>query len=224
MAMAWSQGTRWNIFARELADILAAHNKGLGHLDDMGITHSQKVSRLQRSLTSAGHFPTLNPEEIEALIVAANLDDSEQNRLRAAVLATAVERILMDRMDPHTALMASEDVFAIFVAALREQSGAKTLAHVRAGGALDDDVVGSAVDLDEALDWLDRATLELHTSRNAVSPQARVSHAQLACAGYARALELLERGGRHTGEDGEWRYWRNEALRGRDMAKAILDS
>src|SRR5215472_5210669 len=92
---------RWNIFARELENILRSHDLRLGQLDDRGIVlHPQKVWRLQQSLLSPTHFPILNPEELERLVAYLNLSKAEQDRLHAAIVATGVERTLMDRIQP----------------------------------------------------------------------------------------------------------------------------
>src|SRR5581483_9507556 len=108
---------RWNIFARELESILAARGLRLSHLDDRGVVfHREKVRRLQHSLKSPGHLTTLNPEEMTRLIATFGLSDLEQQRLRASLLATAVEMTLLDRIDARLALMASEDVFNILLA------------------------------------------------------------------------------------------------------------
>src|ERR1039457_4814831 len=88
--------TRWNIFARELEDILATRGLKLGHLDDRGVVfHREKVRRLQQSLKSPQHLTTLNPDEMERLTVIMQLTALEQKQLRAALLATAVEMTLM---------------------------------------------------------------------------------------------------------------------------------
>jgi hypothetical protein len=43
-------GRRWNLFAREMEDLLLARRLGLGHLDDRAGIHREKVRRLRRSL------------------------------------------------------------------------------------------------------------------------------------------------------------------------------
>src|SRR5258708_7350064 len=102
--------TRWNIFARELEDVLAIRRLRLSHLDDRGVVlHREKVRRLQLSLKSSKHLTTLNPEEMERLTTIMQLTDLEQKRLNAALLATAIERTLMDRVDAQTALMAADE-------------------------------------------------------------------------------------------------------------------
>jgi site-specific recombinase XerD len=103
---------RWNIFARELEGILAARGLRLGHLNDRGVVlHPEKVRRLQRSLTSANHLTTLNPEELDRLIALMHLSADEQKRLHAALLATAVEMVLLDRMAQPQALSLANEVF-----------------------------------------------------------------------------------------------------------------
>src|SRR5271165_4605204 len=98
---------RWNIFARELENVLRMRDLRLGHLDDRGIVlQREKVRRLQRSLLTPSHFPILSPEELDRLISYLELTRLEQHRLHAAIVATAVERTLMDRVPPEVALLA----------------------------------------------------------------------------------------------------------------------
>jgi hypothetical protein len=107
------QSKRWNIFARELEDILSAHDLHLGHLDDRAGIHREKVRRLQQSLLAPKSFPVLNPVELELLVETFDLSEEERVRLRAALLATAIERMLMDRIDQDNALLASEQIQTI---------------------------------------------------------------------------------------------------------------
>src|SRR5205085_11306335 len=90
---------RWNLFARELEDILVARNLGLGLLDNRASIHREKVRRLLRSLVQPKSFPVLNADELKQVISAFGLTGEEELRLRAAMLATAIERMLMDRID-----------------------------------------------------------------------------------------------------------------------------
>ena len=217
----WSK--RWNIFARELEDILATRGLRLGHLDDRKVVyHSEKVRRLQQSLESPRHLTTLNPEEMERLTEIMNLTELEQKRLRAALLATAVEMILMDRIDPETALMASDDVFNILFAAMRAQPGMVMASSVK-GGAMtgDADISGDAA-FTQALDLIDRATLALHVSRYAPHLQAQVVHARQAYDGYTRSIELLRQCQvpEHTSES--WRFWYDEAFHGQEIAIVLM--
>ncbi len=214
----------WNIFARELESILATRGLRLSHLDDRGVVlHREKVRRLQQSLKSPRHLTTLNPDEIERLTVTMQLTELEQKRLRAALLATAVEMILMDRIDPQTALMASDDVFHILFSAMKAQpdmavaTGVKTDMPIGGPEIFDDEL------FTQALDLIDRAVLAIHVSAIAASPQARITHAYEAFETFTRALGLLQECQVHSSESDDWRYWYDEASAGQRLAKLLLE-
>ena len=99
---------RWNLFARELEDILTNHSLRLGQLDDRAGIHREKVRRLQKSLKVPKSFPTLNPSEMDVVIESCFLTENEVFRLRAAIIATSVEAMLMDRINQDDALKAAE--------------------------------------------------------------------------------------------------------------------
>ncbi|HEU5374026.1 MAG TPA: hypothetical protein VFV38_01160 [Ktedonobacteraceae bacterium] len=123
---------RWNIFARELEDILNRRDCRLGQLDDRAGIHPQKVSRLQKSLRQPKHFQVLDPEELEDVVLAFDLDQYEELCLRAAVLTVAIEGVLIKRIDPEDALLAAEQIFPIILRVLdRHKSGGSGLANVR---------------------------------------------------------------------------------------------
>ncbi len=213
---------RWNIFARELEDILTVRGLRLSHLDDRGVVHHrEKVRRLQQSLKSPSHLTTLNPDEIERLIVIIQLTDIEQKRLRAALLATAVEMTLMDRVDPQTALMASNDVFNILFAVMKAQPDMVMTTRVKGGVMFEErDTYGDAKFI-QALDLIDRATLALHVSRNAASLQAQVTHACEAGDAFTRSLELLHQSQSPQHRNEAWNFWFDEASRGRKLAESL---
>src|SRR5262249_29247054 len=119
------QPIRWNLFARELEDILAARGLRLGHLDDLKdawggpLLHRGKVHRLQQSLKRPKWFSVLNPGELERVIQALQLTTEEQVRLQAAMLATAVEVLLVDRLDDmRDAVRAAEQLLPLLQQAL----------------------------------------------------------------------------------------------------------
>jgi hypothetical protein len=189
---AWStKPIQWNIFARELVHVLAAHGLRLGQLDDERIVyHPEKVARLQRSLNSPAHFPALNPEEMDRLQQIVGLSEEEMHRLRAALVATAVERTLMDRLDPQTALMAANDVFELCLAAMRAQATPR-LATVR-GGQTGDASDNEHAETEEFADLLDAAALALDAAHYATTLHTRHATAQEALRLYTQALSCLE--------------------------------
>ena len=217
--------TRWNIFARELEDVLAIRRLRLSHLDDRGVVlHREKVRRLQLSLKSSKHLTTLNPEEMERLTTIMQLTDLEQKRLNAALLATAIERTLMDRVDAQTALMAADEVFNILFTVMRAQPDMVVTTGVK-GGMMDDeqDTFGDAL-FAQALDLIDRATLSLHVSRNATSLSARNTFAHEASAAFTQALDLLQQSQFPPHESEEWRGWYDEASNNKKIAETLMQA
>lgn len=216
---------RWNIFARELEDVLAVRGLRLSHLDGRGIvSHREKVRRLQNSLTSPKHLTTLNPTEMERLITIMQLTDVEQKRLFAALLATAVEMTLLDRIEPDIALMAADNVLEILFAAMKAQPDMVVTTSIKAGAMVDNDNTFGDALFSQALDLIDRATLSLHASKDAVTPQARTTHAHEALAAFDRALELLKQSRSPQPESEGWLCWYDEALEGRQMAETLVQA
>jgi hypothetical protein len=125
---------RWNIFARELEDILATRGLGLGHLDDRAFIHPEKVRRLRFSLERPASLPILNVDEMDGTISAFSLSNDEVIRLRAAILATGVENLLMKRIDPLNALLAAEQVFPFVFMALQQAQNGRTPLTGEKGG------------------------------------------------------------------------------------------
>ena len=225
MANAFNQSARWNIFARELEDILAARRLRLSHLDDRRVVyHREKVRRLQQSLASPRHLSTLNPEEMERLIDIMKLTESEQKRLNAALLATAVEMTLMDRIDAETALMASNDVFHILLAAMNAQPEMVMATGIKGSAISNEGDTSGDSRFIQALDLIDRATLALHASQQATTPQAQVTHAREAFDMYKRSLELLQQSQSPQHESEDWRFWYQEILHGQELAAARIHS
>ena len=221
MRSPWSDSTRWNIFARELEQVLAARGSQLGKLDDSGVVeHPEKVRRLQHSLTTPKHFPVLNPEEIARLVTTMNLTDDEQNRLRAALLATAVERVLMDRLMPDVALMAANDVYEICLAVMRDDPE-RLLTSVR-DGRLRGNITKEDELLGEALDLIDNATLALHGAHIAVNEQTKMDYAVTAAETFARAMTTLRAVGIPPEFKQAWQAYMDEASEGETFAQSLL--
>jgi hypothetical protein len=226
--------TRWNLFARELEDVLAARGVRLGQLDDrkdvMGapLVHREKVRRLRRSLQTPKSFTVLNPEELERIGVAFQFTREERYGLYAALLATSVEVALMDRIDPYSALAAAEQILPVLRRAMDEPEPAEALRAVRGGGgrAMLDGDMRDTLDLDvrfeKALDALDRGTLALHLSGSADRYQDRIDYARQAWQKCEAAVRLFETATEREREDEGWQMWRTEAQEGSETAAAIL--
>jgi site-specific recombinase XerD len=107
---------KWNIFVRELENILQQHGMRLGQLDDRLCIHREKVRRMQRSLREPGSVPVLNPEELNAVVVTLKLSQQDEQRLQAALLAAWVEQLFLNRGLPgKTALSCAEKLLPVFL-------------------------------------------------------------------------------------------------------------
>jgi hypothetical protein len=128
----------------------------------------------------------------------------------------------MDRVDPETALMASDDVFNILFAAMKAQPGMVMARNVKGVAMIGDaDILGDAT-FTQALDLIDRATLALHVSRYAPLLQAQVVHARQAYDGFTRSIELLQRCQVPGHASESWHFWHDEAFHGQEMATALM--
>jgi hypothetical protein len=227
-------GPRWNLFARELEDILAARSLRLGHLDNRKdefgapLVHREKVRRLQHSLQTPKSFTVLNPEELERVMAVFEFNREERIGLYAALLATSVEVALMDRIDPHSALQAAEQILPALRQALHDPDQAKRLSVVRggAGGSTMLEENRELADLDtrfeKALDALDRGTMALHLSCSTDRYQEQIDYAQQAQEKFRLALRLLETATERERDDEAWQQWQTEARHGKETAANIL--
>lgn len=206
----------WNIFACELAAILHAKGYRLGQLDDRAGIHPQRISRLQRSLREP-RFHVLPPDDLDSIAKAFDMNEDEKIRLRAAILATAIEEMLMGRIDATDALAAANAIFPLLYAALREHGPVSpSIGAIKGAIAAADNSLGSAeldATLEDALEQLDAATLTVYlastqredarsTSIRRASEQLRAARAKLeAMPGAVREQET-------------WLVWHAEVLKG----------
>jgi hypothetical protein len=113
---------RWNIFARVLEDVLAAHGARIGQIDDRTSIHREKVARVQRSLDDPGRIHTLNPEELREVRIAFDLTGDEVLRLRAAMVAASIQKTLLDRISAEDARLAAEELYPSILDSLRRRA------------------------------------------------------------------------------------------------------
>ncbi|HEU0028175.1 MAG TPA: hypothetical protein VFQ25_13760 [Ktedonobacterales bacterium] len=211
----------WNIFARELALILNARGYRLGHLNDRAGIHPQQVSRLQRALRQP-RFNVLSPGDLDRVISAFGLTREETLRLRAAVLATAIEDMLMDRIDAEDALSASEQIFPILLRALREPTMATPAIGAIKGGVMngsDNDAGG----LEEALRLLDSALLYLHLAQD-VAPERAARYGSIALTILRTARARLDALTPDEQSRATWQAWHDEILRAEQAALQLTGS
>lgn len=212
---------KWNIFARELEGILQDHGFRLGHLNDRAQIHPEKVRRLQRSLYEP-KFNVLSPDDLEQVRVSFGFTKDEQTRLRAAILATAVEDMLMGRINVDDALGAAEQIFPLLLRALRAHDGEEGGIGAIKGAPVP--AQPSELDVFEgALDDIDEALLALHLTGTTRNGQ-RVEYACRARDGFSAALVKLDTLAPTHEADPKWRMWQAEASNGLVAAERKLRS
>lgn len=207
------EGRRWNIFARELEVILARRGLRLGHLNDRAYIHPEKVRRLQRSLHEP-KFHVLPPAELDDICRVFDLTREERIRLRAAVLSTAIEEMLMARINYDDALAAADQVLPILEQALSAHDGEEDGMGAVKGGSFDfDDAPADDISplLDAALDEMDTALLLLHLGGEG-QPARRLQYTTQARDAFASVLKRLDRLPSHA--DSAWLFWHAEAHSG----------
>jgi hypothetical protein len=211
---------RWNIFARELEDILVSRGLRLGQLDDRAGIHREKVRRLRISLLSPKSFPVLNPAEMEDVAEAFHFKLYEVLHLRAAALAAAIEALLMDRIDSESALLVTEQILHMLSRALRDNPN-----RVSALNAIRGEQDGSSDPTDferaceGALQAIDRATRFMYFEMNAAEHRIYSQQAQLH---FEVALALLQQAPDEIKAGEDWQMWHNEVLNGLNKIKLDL--
>ncbi len=218
-----SSGKRWNLFARELEDILRIRKLELNHLNSRVGIHTQTVSRLKESLITP-RFHLLGPEELDEVIRIFEITHEEQLRLRAAILATAIEETLINRIDPDNALKAAEEIFPIILKALRQRVGKQGGLAATRGIPITEEASFDYT-LKPALKALDRAIIALHLSRYVDSPEEQVEQTRQARDSFVIALRQLEELGESNGTikaSSEWQEWHTMAQNGLANAEKCL--
>ena len=210
---------RWNLFARELEDILVGHQYAIGQLEERAGIHREKVRRLKQSLLMPKNFPVLNTDEMEAVSEKLHLSYIEILRLRAAILATSIERVLMDRISPHDALAAAEQMLPLIIKAMQEQINSITgMGAIRREDTIASDYDENDLALASAIEAIDKGTIALHLSYSVSSHSERIERAREARQHFEVAQAELDEVDDDIHMLASWKYCHNEA--GNRLAEA----
>ena len=104
-----------NLFARELVQILAVRGLQLEQLADLVDIQPAVIQRLQRSLQNPTFSPVLSSDEMELMVEALLISSTEQARLKAALLATAMKRLLKDQLGLASARQITEQIYPLLL-------------------------------------------------------------------------------------------------------------
>jgi hypothetical protein len=212
----------WNIFARELAAILAVRNLRLETLSEQSAIFPDKVRRLAQSLSEAGSFPVLNADEMAVLIRTFHLSNDEVLQLKAALLATALEKMLMAHIDQEAALSIADAVFRQLLPAVRRADEEANDPDAKRGDlSLNLDNTNDRA-LNAACRSFDSAEIALNLSLGATSSEERIDNALYACQLFEQALRDLDAAEEQVRRTQGWRNWRSEIQRRLAVARAHL--
>jgi hypothetical protein len=212
---------RWNIFARELEDILALRGLKLTHLDDRANIYPRKVARLRESLHRPKSFPVLNREEMERISVAFRLNSDEILRLHAAILTAAIEKTLMDHIGQDAALLAAEQIFLVILGAIfRHGKSMFDLSTIPSEQSSEEAPRNES--LGRALALIDLAAMALYLS-DTQAHSDQLIYAKQAYKGFKSAIKELESISQHSNKDTLWIKIMEEAKKGFDTAKKQLE-
>jgi hypothetical protein len=227
----------WNVFAGVLQELLQARTPSLrmGHLDNREdpltgkVIPPFKVARLQRSLTTP-IFPTLNPDEIDRAARTFNFNWQEKVRLHAAVLATAVQALLVGRIGVRDAWLAGWQVLPIIEQYLLTHwddeglgSGRKGLQLQQESTPVSDDPDPFTAQFGVAVAEVERGWLALTLAEYTTGQRDRQAQAKTARLAFETAMVLLRPTTRAGALDPEaGRFWQEEAREGLNAAKQLL--
>jgi hypothetical protein len=186
---------RWNIFARVLEDILTTRHLSWQVLSEHAGIEQESVDRLQASLLAPTAFPILTVEELAEVINVFNVLPDEKLLLRAAIIATSVESMLMERIESQAALQAAEQVFVITYKALDEQQGEKRSED----GFMSDDKQQRFFEKITA--HIDKGTIERQMSKGDITRLKAARHH------FERAGDLLKKGRTAFGSTRSWQSY-----------------
>jgi hypothetical protein len=181
-----------NLFARELVQVLAEHGLKLERLAELVDIQPATIQRLQKSLNNPRFSPVLSPDELELLETTLLLNATEQGRLQAALLATALKRLLKDQLGLASARQITEQIYpdllnAFLHADLRTQREEKR-------GQDHDSNEDTEADITWAVIWeaMDAANLAMQLSRGLSSTTEKIRKVQEARLHLDEALGELE--------------------------------
>lgn len=215
---------RWNLFARELERILAAHQLEWEQLPDLIGIDAEMVARLQYSLNMPGMFPLLDEDEMQLLTRKLQLNDKEIANLRASLLAISINHMLMGRIQQDDAHTIAEQIFLIVSRSLQEHHGelGNSPEAKRGDSNSTEDTTPDEL-LSIAQEATDNGTRSLQLSRRVSSHRERLMYAKQSLTYFQEALEELDDVDNEMRRLRTWNYWHNRALKGRTHAQQRID-
>ncbi|GAC1510758.1 MAG: hypothetical protein NVS2B12_27270 [Ktedonobacteraceae bacterium] len=217
------QSNGWNIFARELQNVLRKYNLSLEQLESRVGIDPEKVRRLSQSSHSSKSLPILSPDEMDRLTRALNLSEDDITRLDAAILASTIQQTLAERISKNDTQHAINQLFPLILRAFNEEAESTLDFGNTRGGP--DPILDDDSELDNifvsTLTAIDNANRILLLSTN-MSSVKRKAQLQLAITFFTEALKELDKMPSNHRKTTRWQYWRQDAQQGLVSAQELL--
>lgn len=200
-----------NPFASELVQILATYGLQLEQLADLVDIQPAMLQRLRRSLHDPTFSPVFSPDEMELLVAALLMSSAEQGRLKAALLATALKRLLKDQLGLAYARQITEQIYPLLLdASLQADLGMLGDEEREQDHDASEDV---EADITWAIIWeaMDAADLALQLSRGLTSYTEQVRKVREARSRLEETLAELEGLDKVIKSLPIWRTWHQRA-------------
>jgi hypothetical protein len=215
----------WNLFARELQNVLANYQYSMDVLEDLAGVSAEKTHALIHSLHTPDALPILTHEETRALERKLKLDTEERFQLRAGLLAASMQRAFIDYTGQDTALLLAEQALPTILQALQAQ-GQQVLqeqASTRrgAGEPMDDDEFEAF--FEPLLDLLEEAEMALQLSYNVNAYATQAARALAARACFEQANADVEGAEKFLRQAQLWKDCREVSHRGLRAANERLE-
>lgn len=224
-----------NLFAHVLEELLRRAGYTVDMLDDIPEmpktptieeyervmkqrVHREIVRRLKRSLEAENCFTTLSPVDIAKVVKNCGLKVADDRRLRAAVLATAVQEQLYRRISPDFAREAAWRILPVMLDALQDDEaldeGVRAFARAARGVIMLPAETEFERRLGDAIEAIELAGLDLSISRSARDAAERAASARRAHERYTFALQRLDGADAALQAEDAWDAWHAEATAG----------
>ncbi len=215
-----------NFFARELKNALEERGLTLWAICSRTGIANELVRRLQHGVQPPGNFSVLNPDNLDKVIAAfqLNKDPLCVIRLRAAIVANSVMSALVQRVRLEYAYVAAEEIFKYVVQGM--QNGDSSFSNIRKVGSpipeeessIPTSETSSDIALESILLIIDRATNALHMSVG-VPVDVELEYLWQARIAYETAQRALAAVSNDVKATDAWRYW--YAAVQKDLAEVV---
>ncbi len=207
----------WNIFVRELQSVLQKNGLELKQLGDHVSISQYALQRLIQSANTPPELPILSEEEMKQL--SPLIDPEDAVRLKAALLAIAVQRELMLYMWRDDTQRMAEQIFPIIFSSLKQHDDELDPDDTRHS---DFEAMQDSPTIRLAARQIDSGLERLRESKLVMDHSSRVSKAYQAHKNFTNALNCLDSSKPAEKQKTAWRSLDRQVRQGLAEAESVL--